>query len=349
MYAKDLLLQLHLPEQSFFSLGTCLHQAFKHDGIQVCHLQPDAGTATTSFMTYANRANLPEWIEQVLDESWCITYGHVVEPQTDADGVLDMVANKQAARRRLARIIDSTDWLIEFVWTRRNLSASGDDSVRYADDGGCVIDIAGQTVREIRSHTAGAYYSQERTTPHHAIFERGPLVSLTSDNHNPCLRNSVDPQFSIWFEFDRSVAAADAIVIRSRSDWAVSHENCVVGGGIRVQFTFAIVKERRHVEVHANFADSETMMPRTQIFKVDLAYTRKQTDKMGSILSWPTLRKQQVEQVDTMNSTAFLIRTARTRGEVSHFCGYSILYTDDVPAERIVVVAGQTVVMWKGR
>ncbi len=64
---------------------------------------------------------------------------------------------------------------------------------------------------------------------------------------------------------------------------------------------------------------------------------------MGRIFPWLPLRKQ---QIDTMNRTAFPTRTARAKPheEFSHFCGYSVLYTDDVPAERMVVVASQTVV-----
>ncbi|KAK0421615.1 hypothetical protein EV421DRAFT_1747062 [Armillaria borealis] len=292
----------------------------------------DAETATTmSSITYANWANLPEWIEKVLDDSWRVTYGSVgvgegsahsvwdlkrqgadtpqltirvfVESQTNADGVLDIAASKQAARRRLARIIDSTDYFIELVWMRGNLSAFGDDSVRYADGGGGVIVIAGQTVIEIcdEGDTKLPWESFERYV--HALLEhtirrnsppraptmptikRGPLVSLASDNPNSCPRKitirPVDSRFSLWFELDRPVAAADAIVIvkESTSDPAVSHENCEVEGGVRVRFMFVIAKVGHHVvEVHAHFADSETMMSRTQIFEVDVAYTEKQTD-----------------------------------------------------------------------
>ncbi|PBK71926.1 hypothetical protein ARMSODRAFT_1083274 [Armillaria solidipes] len=290
---------------------------------------PAAGTATTSSITYANWAHLPEWIERVLDDSWRVTYGGVgvgegsahsvwdlkrqgadtprliirvfVESQTNADGVLDMAASKQAARRRLARIINSTDWLIECVWTRGNLSAFGDDSVRYADGGGCVIVIAGPTVIEICDesdtlpwerferyvHTLlGHTIRRNSPPPTMPIIKRGPLVSLASDNHNSCPRRitirPVDPRFSVWFELDRPIAAADAFVKKSTSDPAVSHENCEVEGGVRVHFMFVIAKVGHHVvEVHAHFADSETMMSRIQIFEVDVAYTEKQTDYNG--------------------------------------------------------------------
>ncbi|PBK79218.1 hypothetical protein ARMGADRAFT_175806 [Armillaria gallica] len=183
---------------------------------------------------------------------------------------------------------------------RRNLSAFGDDSVRYADGGGCVIVIAGQTVIEICDEDTLSSERFERCV--HALLEhtirrnsplptipnikRGPLVSLASDNPNSCPRKitirSVDPRFSVWFEMDRPIAAADAIVMGSRSDWTVSQENCKVEGSVRVHFMFVIAKEGHHVvEVHAHFADSETMMSRTQIFEVDVAYTKKQADYNG--------------------------------------------------------------------
>ncbi|KAK0236996.1 hypothetical protein EDD85DRAFT_1023740 [Armillaria nabsnona] len=288
---------------------------------------PDTGTAPTSSITYANWALLPEWIEKVLDESWRITYGRIgvgeanahsvwdlkrpgadtpqltirvfVESQTNADGILDMAASKQAARRQLARIINSTDYFIERVWMCGNLSAFGDDSVRYTDGGGCIIVIAGQTVIEICDE--GDILPSERferyvrtllehtirrdsPTPTMPIIKRGPLVSLASDNPNSCPRKitirSVDPRFSVWFEMDRPIAAADAVV--KGSDRAVKHENCKVEGSVRVHFMFVIAKEGHHVvEVHAHFADSETMMSRTQIFEDDVAYTKKQADYNG--------------------------------------------------------------------
>ncbi len=298
---------------------------------------PDTGTATTNSITYVNWARLPEWIEKVLGDGWRVTYGGVgvgveegsasalwclkrngleadsidsaaqlkirvfVQSQTNADGVLDMAANKRAARRRLASIINSTDFLIELVWMRGNLSAFGDDSVRYADGGGCFIVIAGHTVIEICDDgdilPSERFERYVRTLLEHTIrrnspsptmpvIKRGPLVSLASDNPNSCPRKitirPVDPRFSVWFEMDRPIAAADAIVQGSRSDWAVSHGNCQVEGGVRVHFMFVIAKEGHHiVEVHAHFADSETMMSRTQIFEVDVAYTEKQADYNG--------------------------------------------------------------------
>ncbi len=47
----------------------------------------DAETATTSSITYANWALLPEWIEKVLDESWRITYGRVGVGEATAHSV----------------------------------------------------------------------------------------------------------------------------------------------------------------------------------------------------------------------------------------------------------------------
>ncbi len=206
-----------------------------------------------------------------------------------------MAANKQAARHRLARMINSTDFFIELIWMRGNLSAFGDDSVRYADGGGCVIVIAGQTVIEISDEETLAperFETYARSLLEHTIrrdsppptmptIKRGPLVSLTTDNHTSCPRkitiHSVDPRFSIWFEMDRPIAAADAIV--KGSDRAVKHENCKVEGGVRVHFMFVIAKQGHHVvEVNAHFADSETMISRTQVFDVDVVYMRKQTD-----------------------------------------------------------------------
>ncbi|KAK0236988.1 hypothetical protein EDD85DRAFT_790693 [Armillaria nabsnona] len=144
---------------------------------------PDTGTATTSPIMYVNWAQLPEWFEKMLDNSWRVTYGGVgvregsahslwclkrnglgadnidspaqlkitvhIESREDGDGTLDIASSKQVARRCLANIINSTAFLIESVWTRGDLSEFGEYSVQYTDGGGCIAVAASQTVVEI--------------------------------------------------------------------------------------------------------------------------------------------------------------------------------------------------------
>ncbi|KAK0440383.1 uncharacterized protein EV420DRAFT_1132974 [Desarmillaria tabescens] len=287
---------------------------------------PDAGT-TTSSIIYANWAHLPEWIKEVLGDNWYIIAksGYVgvteastdacwwlerkgaktststmisinvhVASQLDADGVLDMAASKQAARRCLAGIITSTSRDIKDVWTRGGLDEFGECSVQDLDGSRFVL-VAGQTVLDIRDRgmdlTAEVFEGYARKLLEHTvrrdsplpltapIIKRGPLLSL-SDKYDLESRpkniqiRSVVPRFSLWFELRGPIAVADATVEGSADD--ISLESRVVEEDVRVRFTFAVATPGHHlVEVHAHFADSETMVLTSQMFEVELLYTRR--------------------------------------------------------------------------
>ncbi|KAK0447915.1 uncharacterized protein EV420DRAFT_1568217 [Desarmillaria tabescens] len=291
---------------------------------------PDAGTwaTTTNSITYTNWAHLPEWIEKVLDVSWCVIYGRVsvgegsahslwylkhnglsadpsvqltvsvhVETRANGDGMLDMAASKQAVRRRLAEVIDSTDFLIERVWTRGDLSEFGEYSVQFAGGGGWVV-AAGQTVIEIYDDnymlTSETFERYARKLLEHTIrrdsppltilnIKRGPMLSLTrtDDNHNLRPRRikvcSVDPKFYLWFELDKPVIAARATVKGSAP--AISSGTWVVEKGVSVRtvkLEFTIARLGHHVEeVHAYFAESETMVSRSQTFEIEVVHTQQ--------------------------------------------------------------------------
>ncbi|PBK71923.1 hypothetical protein ARMSODRAFT_1083271 [Armillaria solidipes] len=202
--------------------------------------------------------------------------------------MLDIASSKRAARRCLANIINSTAFLIESVWTRGDLSELGEYSVRYADGGGCIAVAAGQTVVEIcdnrtlSSETFDQYarklleYTVRRDSPPVAvpIIKRGPLIFLTSDDHNysrpgKIQVRAVKSRFSLWFELEKLIAAADATVGRSAK--AVSFEHYVVEEGVKVEFTFAVKRLGHHiVDVLAVFADSETMVSASQMAEVEV-------------------------------------------------------------------------------
>ncbi|KAK0480501.1 hypothetical protein EDD18DRAFT_1337139 [Armillaria luteobubalina] len=74
-----------------------------------------------------------------------------VESQEDGDGISNMSSFKRAARRCLADILNSITFLVEFVWTRGDLNEFGEYSMRYTDDGGCIVVAAGPTVIEGKS------------------------------------------------------------------------------------------------------------------------------------------------------------------------------------------------------
>ncbi len=219
-----------------------------------------------------------------------------VQSNTDADGVLDMVASKQATRRRLAGIITGTSRVITEVWTRGKLDEFGECSVQHIEGGGRFIVVAGQTIVDIRdSRTSDlaaedfevyAYKLLEHTVRRNSppltapIIKRGPLLSLTSNQDHSRqrkiqIRSVVAARFSFWFELETPIAVADASV--EGSDDAVSLEECVVEEGIRVEFTFAVARLGHHlVEVHAEFADLETLVSTSQTVEVDVFYTRDQ-------------------------------------------------------------------------
>ncbi|SJL11253.1 uncharacterized protein ARMOST_14656 [Armillaria ostoyae] len=290
---------------------------------------PEAWTTPAiSSITYANWAHLPHWIKEVLGDDWNIWSGcvsvmeaashaswwlgpgpkgsgantspginvHVhVQSHTDADGVLDMAASKQATRRRLARIINSNSRVIREVWTRGKLDEFGECSVQYIG-GGRFIVVAGQTIVDIRdSRTSDlavevfedyAYKLLEHTVHRDSppltapVIKHGPLLSLTGnqDHSRPRkiqIRSVVKARFSFWFELGTPIAVADAGV--EGSDDAISLEECVVEEGVRVKFTFAIATQGHHVvEVHAEFADLETLVSTSQMVEVEVFYTRDQ-------------------------------------------------------------------------
>ncbi|KAK0447914.1 uncharacterized protein EV420DRAFT_865141 [Desarmillaria tabescens] len=206
-----------------------------------------------------------------------------------------MAASKQAALRKLARIITSTSRDIKDVWTRGELDEFGEYSVQDLDGGRFVL-VAGQTVLDIRDRgpmylTAEAFEGYARKLLEHTVrrdspplaapvIKRGPLLSLTDkhdESHPKKIQiRSVIPRFSLWFELGRPIAVADAIV--EGAEDAISIESRVVEGDVRVKFTFAVAMPGHHlVEVHANFADSETMVSTSQMFEVEVIYTRRQT------------------------------------------------------------------------
>ncbi|KAK0236971.1 hypothetical protein EDD85DRAFT_1007446 [Armillaria nabsnona] len=271
---------------------------------------PEAGS-TTSSITYANWAHLREWINEVLDDSWCVKYGRVsvgeatahalwnlkhkgnsdslritvyVESPTDADGVLDMAASRQAARWCLANFITSTDFPIQLIWTRGDLDEFGEYSVRYADGGRCIIVAAGQTIVEIlnsgNSLTAETFEECARKLLEHTIrrdsppltapiIKRGPFLSMTAGNHDEhpskLLVHNVDGRFSLYFELDKPIAAANATIegcafIFGKYVQEVTADSVIVE--LKMLMSLSFMGNR---VVKAHFADSDTMISRSHI------------------------------------------------------------------------------------
>ncbi|KAK0216098.1 hypothetical protein IW262DRAFT_194678 [Armillaria fumosa] len=268
-----------------------------------------------SRITYVKWAHLQEWIKEVLGDSWYVKYGRVgvgegtahalwylkhkcnsdslkirvfTESSTDADGVLDMAASRQAARQRLARLITSTDYLYQIVWTRGKLDKFSEYSVRFANGGRCIIVAAGQTVVEIRnsgdSLTAEIFEDYARRLLEHTIrrdgppltapiIKRGPFLSMAAgdDDEHPrkLLVHSVDGRFSLYFELDKPIAAANATT-----------EGCAYMFDKYIQEITAdsvIVElkmlDRSHPGSHmvkAHFADSDTMVSRSQTVEIEV-------------------------------------------------------------------------------
>ncbi|KAK0236985.1 hypothetical protein EDD85DRAFT_952968 [Armillaria nabsnona] len=270
---------------------------------------PDAGTTNTS-ITYANWAHLPDWIKEVLGDDWQVRSGYVnvmeatshaswwlglgrkgsgantspginvhvyVQSNTDVDGVLDI---KQATRRRLAGIINSTSRVITEVWTRGKLEEFGECST--------IVDIRDSRTSELAAEVFEVYayklleHTVRRNSPSLTAptIKRGPLLSLSGnqDHSRPRkiqIRSVVGAEFSFWFELGNRIAVVDASV--EGSDDAVSLEECVVEEGVRVKFTFAVARLGHHlVEVHAEFADLETLVSTSQMVEVEVFYTRDQ-------------------------------------------------------------------------
>lgn len=207
-----------------------------------------------------------------------------------------MAASKRAVRRHLAKIIDSIDFAIELVWARGDLSEYGEYSVRYAaGDIGCAIIAAGPTVVEIYDSNRmlplemfDSYarklleYTVRRDSPPLTapIVKRGPMLSLSDDdNHNSrptrIKIRPVDPDFFLWFELDKPIAAAKATVEGSAP--AISCGTWEVEVGVRmVKLHFTVARVGYHVEeVHAYFADSEAMLSTSQTFEIEVVYTQQ--------------------------------------------------------------------------
>ncbi|PBK71905.1 hypothetical protein ARMSODRAFT_954724 [Armillaria solidipes] len=266
-------------------------------------------------ITYVKWAHLREWINEVLDDSWCVKCGRVgvgeatahalwylkhkansdslkitvyVESPTDADGVLDMAASRQAARQCLANFITSTDAPIQLIWTRGELNEFGEYSVRYADGGRCIIVAAGQTVVEIlnngNSLTAETFKGCARKLLEHTIrrdgppltapiIKRGPFLSMTAGNHDEhpskLLVHSVDGRFSLYFELDKPVATANATT-----------EGCaylfdkyiqeVTADSVTVELKMLARSVMGSHVVKAHFADSDTMISRSQTVEIEV-------------------------------------------------------------------------------
>ncbi|KAK0216126.1 hypothetical protein IW262DRAFT_198774 [Armillaria fumosa] len=279
---------------------------------------PEARTASSS-ITYVHWAHLPEWIKKVLGEDWrAAGLGYVsvkeatthaswrlerkrakksayepaikidvyVQSHTDADGVLDLAASKQATRHWLASILSSTSRHIKEVWTRGKLDEFGEYSVQYIH-GGRFIVVAGPTIIDI-------WRDMERTVEHfedyalklleHTIrrdssaltapvIMRGPLLSMQHDEvqderSNKILVHSVDERFSLYFQLAKPIAAANA----TTEGWAFLFNKWVQDVAedfVTVRLIFMVQEMGSHV-VKVHFADSETLISRTQTIEVEV-------------------------------------------------------------------------------
>ncbi|KAK0432538.1 uncharacterized protein EV420DRAFT_1772086 [Desarmillaria tabescens] len=267
----------------------------------------------TSSMTYVSWAHVPEWIKEVLDDSWCVTDGRVgvgeanahtlwylnrqgcssstlritvyVQSPIDANGVLDMAAARQATRRCLASIIQSTDAPLQFVWTRAELDEFGEYSVRYTRGGRCIVVAAGQTVVEIwnrdNSMAVETFEDCARKLLEHTIrresdglpltapiIKRGPLATGSHDEHPSKIVVQNDGRFSLDFELDKPIAAANA----TTEGYGYMFERYVqevTEDLVTVKLMMVARYAGSHV-VTVHFADSETMISRSQKFEVEV-------------------------------------------------------------------------------
>ncbi|KAK0200870.1 hypothetical protein DFS33DRAFT_1277230 [Desarmillaria ectypa] len=282
---------------------------------------PEAGS-TASSVTYANWAHLPEWIKDVLGDDWHsvakLGYVNVTEAtahafwcleregseigpspvisinvhvvsQTNADGVLDMAASKQAARCWLASIITSTSSDIKSLWIRGEHDEFSDYSVQYAEGilHGRIVIVAGPTVVDIRgvSRTEELFEGCARKLLEHTVrrngppltapvIKRGPFLSIDGGNHDShpskILVHSVDARFSLYFKLDRPIAAANA----TTEMCTLLFDKYVVEGvtedSVTIKLVFT-VQDMGSFIVQVHFADSETMMSRSQVVEVEVS------------------------------------------------------------------------------
>lgn len=134
-----------------------------------------------------------------------------------------MSSFKRAARRCLADILNSITFLVEFVWTRGDLNEFGEYSMRYTDDGGCIVVAAGPTVIEVcdnrtlsleifNRYARKLLYTVRRESPPVILpsDRHGSLVSLNNDHSHPRKNQvrAVKSHFSLWFEPDKYIAGS---------------------------------------------------------------------------------------------------------------------------------------------
>ncbi|KAK0480491.1 hypothetical protein EDD18DRAFT_1205432 [Armillaria luteobubalina] len=206
-----------------------------------------------------------------------------VQSHTDADEVLDLAASKQATRHFLASILSSTSRHIKEVWTRGKLDEFGEYSMQYIR-GGRFIVVAGPTIIDI-------WRDMERTVEHfedyalklleHTIRRdspaltapviiRGPLSVQYHEDERPnkILVHSVDERFELYFELDRPIAAANA----TTEGWVFLFNKWVqdvAEDSVTVRLMFMVQEMGSHV-VKVHFADSETLISRTQTIEVEV-------------------------------------------------------------------------------
>ncbi len=275
---------------------------------------PETETASSS-ITYVHWVHLPEWIKKVLGENWrandsgyvsvteatthaswwlerkrtkkstyelAIKIEVYVQSHTDADGVLDLAASKQATRRCLASIITSTSRVITEVWTRGKLDGFGECSVQYIR-GGRFIVVAGPTIIDIQGERTMKLFescalkllehtirrdSPALTAP---VIMRGPFLSMQNyekELPNKILVHSVNERFSLYFQLDKPIAAANATI----EGWAFlfnKYVQEVAEDSVTVRLMFMVQKMGSHM-VKVHFADSETLVSRTQTIEVEV-------------------------------------------------------------------------------
>ncbi len=205
-----------------------------------------------------------------------------VQSPTDADGVLDLAASKQATRCCLASIITSTSRVITEVWTRGKLDEFGEYSVQYIR-GGRFIVVAGSTIidiwgeRTVKLFEGCALKLLEHTIRRDSpaltapVIMRGPFLSMQNyekELPNKILVHSVNERFSLYFQLDKPIAAANATI----EGWAFlfnKYVQEVAEGSVTVKLMFMVQKMGSHM-VKVHFADSETLISRTQTIEVEV-------------------------------------------------------------------------------
>ncbi|KAK0497628.1 hypothetical protein EDD18DRAFT_1330809 [Armillaria luteobubalina] len=173
-------------------------------------------------------------------------------------------------------------------WTRGQLDEFSEYSVRYTDGGRCIIVAAGQTVVKIRksgdSLTAEIFEDCARRLLEHTIrrdgptltaptIKRGPLLSMAAGNHDEhpskLLVHSDDGRFSLYFELDKPVAAANATTegCAYMFDKYVQEitADCVI---VELKMLDRSYPGSHMVKVH--FADSDTMVSISQTVETEV-------------------------------------------------------------------------------